>query len=193
MRIRSVLLSSIAVLTFSVGSTLQVAQADSAKASTARAKLDPEMKARVECSAMAGKAIPAEKIALPTGGATIGSAENKPGSGQEGTPDYVPAYCDIKGSIAPVDSSAPPINFEVNIPANWNGKPFKSVVTVWTASFPFSPLFLAEQPVRRWGLPTLRMSRTRLQKAMPPTAATQDTAAPAPREPVGPHKEGLRQ
>lgn len=31
-------------------------------------------------------------------------------------------YCKIFGAILPVDPSAPKINFEVNLPSNWNGK-----------------------------------------------------------------------
>ena len=31
-------------------------------------------------------------------------------------------YCKVLGAIAPVDPNAPPINFQVNLPAQWNGK-----------------------------------------------------------------------
>lgn len=111
-------------------------------------------KAKVECSAMAGKTISPDKIALPTKGATISSAETNPGSGQEGTPDFVPPYCDIKGSIASIDPAAPPINFEVNIPANWNQKaiqiggngmdgfiPFLAKLSRGTAGSPLGPAY----------------------------------------------------
>jgi feruloyl esterase len=33
-----------------------------------------------------------------------------------------PAYCKVLGFIAPIDSTAPPINFQVNLPITWNGK-----------------------------------------------------------------------
>jgi feruloyl esterase len=31
-------------------------------------------------------------------------------------------YCKVLGSINPVDPAAPPIKFQVNLPASWNGK-----------------------------------------------------------------------
>ena len=31
-------------------------------------------------------------------------------------------YCKVLGTISPVDPNAPPINFQVNLPAQWNGK-----------------------------------------------------------------------
>jgi hypothetical protein len=124
-----------------------------------RVRSQAEMKAKIGCSALAGKTIPAAKIALPTSGATISSADNSPGSGQEGTPDFVPSYCDIKGSIAPVDPSAPPINFEVDIPANWNGKaiqiggngmdgfvPFLAALSRGTAGSPLGPAYPPDVP-----------------------------------------------
>jgi feruloyl esterase len=33
-----------------------------------------------------------------------------------------PAFCKVLGHIAPADSKAPPIKFEVNLPADWNGR-----------------------------------------------------------------------
>ena len=33
-----------------------------------------------------------------------------------------PAFCKVLGHIAPTDSKAPPIKFEVNLPADWNGR-----------------------------------------------------------------------
>jgi Tannase and feruloyl esterase len=32
------------------------------------------------------------------------------------------AYCRVPGEIAPLDPTAPPIRFEVNLPEQWNGK-----------------------------------------------------------------------
>ena len=34
----------------------------------------------------------------------------------------IPEYCKVLGYIAPVDRAAPPINFQVNMPTDWNGK-----------------------------------------------------------------------
>ena len=34
----------------------------------------------------------------------------------------LPRYCKVLGRIAPLDAKAPPIEFEVNLPLNWNGR-----------------------------------------------------------------------
>jgi feruloyl esterase len=34
----------------------------------------------------------------------------------------IPEYCKVLGFIAPVDPAAPKINFQVNLPTDWNGK-----------------------------------------------------------------------
>jgi hypothetical protein len=80
------------------------------------------------------EAIPAAQIGLPTGGATIDSAELVPpkplGSAElpfGPLPPYLavvpaaPEYCKVIGTIAPVDPKAPPIRFQVNLPTQWNG------------------------------------------------------------------------
>jgi len=81
------------------------------------------LKPKIGCSAMQGQKIPASKIALPTNGATIISATLDPGSG-DSVPhaNFVPPFCKIDGAIAPLDPSAPPINFRVDVPVNWNQK-----------------------------------------------------------------------
>lgn len=66
------------------------------------------------CAALAGRSLPAQTIALPTQGAVIVSARME-GEGDE-------RYCQVKGKIAPVDPSAPPVLFAVNLPERWNGK-----------------------------------------------------------------------
>jgi hypothetical protein len=78
--------------------------------------------------------IPAASIGLPSGGATIDAAEVVPPSPLTPAdlpfgplPSYLavvpamPEYCKVTGAIAPVDSKAPPIRFQVNLPAAWNG------------------------------------------------------------------------
>src|SRR5437016_1904983 len=57
-------------------------------------------KPKVECSAMAGRTIPAGKIGLPTKGVTITNAKVQPASGTGA--DLVPEFCDIVGVIAPI-------------------------------------------------------------------------------------------
>ncbi|MCX2728010.1 tannase/feruloyl esterase family alpha/beta hydrolase [Thermomicrobium sp. 4228-Ro] len=68
------------------------------------------------CAALAGLSIPAPAIALPTRGARVEQAEFVPSDGR------LPAYCRVEGVIEPVDATAPPIRFRVNLPARWNGR-----------------------------------------------------------------------
>jgi feruloyl esterase len=83
---------------------------------------DKSPKPKIACNFLEGKTIAAASIGLPTGGAKITSAAINKGWGTPGSPDFVPEFCDVRGTIAPVDPSAPPINFEVNIPTLWNHK-----------------------------------------------------------------------
>jgi feruloyl esterase len=79
----------------------------------------PQVLQQVACEALAGQAIPAAAIGLPTGGARVDSAApvaaDAPGNS-------LGAYCQVRGSIAPVDPAAPAIHFAVNLPQQWNGK-----------------------------------------------------------------------
>jgi feruloyl esterase len=83
------------------------------------------------CATLAA-AIDASKIGLPSGGATIDSAtlmapgalsvaERGPTPAATITP-AAPQYCKVLGRIAPLDAKAPPIQFEVNLPTQWNGR-----------------------------------------------------------------------
>lgn len=82
-----------------------------------------EMKPKVACASLSAWKIPASSIGLPTSGATVVSAVLKPPSTPEGVPaDAVPEYCEVNGTIAPVDPKAPNIDFQVVLPTSWNGK-----------------------------------------------------------------------
>jgi hypothetical protein len=79
------------------------------------------------CADLKAFAIPAAAIGLPTTGARVLSAESVAASpattNTNGT--FVaasPEYCTLLGAIAPVDPTAPVINFQLNLPAAWNGK-----------------------------------------------------------------------
>nr|WP_253074218.1 tannase/feruloyl esterase family alpha/beta hydrolase [Paraburkholderia caribensis] len=50
---------------------------------------------------------------MPTSGATVTSATLVETDGE---------YCQVNGAISPVDTTAPEINFQVNLPTNWNHK-----------------------------------------------------------------------
>ena len=64
-------------------------------------------------SAKIGATIPASAIGEPVSGVTIGTPN------WVAATDTVPAYCQIRGSIGPIDASAPDINFGVAFPATW--------------------------------------------------------------------------
>jgi hypothetical protein len=85
------------------------------------------------CARLKQSVTPAS-IGLPTGGATIESAELMPPAPLAAAelpfgplPPYlavvpaVPEYCKVNGAIAPVDPKAPPIRFQINLPTAWNG------------------------------------------------------------------------
>jgi hypothetical protein len=74
------------------------------------------------CPALAGRSIEPALIGLPSGPARIVSAtvERLPASPAAAEPTV--AYCRVLGEIAPLDPTAPPIRFEVNLPEQWNGK-----------------------------------------------------------------------
>jgi len=78
--------------------------------------------AAVSCTDLAGLKIPAREIGLPSGGATIASAQMATVPADPSNPATTRDYCKVLGAVAPVDPNAPPINFEVNLPADWNGK-----------------------------------------------------------------------
>jgi pimeloyl-ACP methyl ester carboxylesterase len=68
------------------------------------------------CAAAGGATLPATAIGLPTTGANIQSAAMTNPADPNGE------LCKITGAIHPVDKAAPDINFQVNVPRNWNGK-----------------------------------------------------------------------
>ncbi len=87
--------------------------------------------AMLGCAALVGT-IDAEKIAVATRGATIDSAtlmapsalavaDRGPTPASTITP-ATPEYCKVLGRISPIDTKAPPILFQVNLPTNWNGR-----------------------------------------------------------------------
>ena len=67
------------------------------------------------CAALAGAAVEAGRIGLPTTGAVVTSAvlTESPVHGQ---------YCKVLGAIHPVDKGAPDIRFQLNLPTAWNRK-----------------------------------------------------------------------
>jgi feruloyl esterase len=109
--------------------------------------------AQDRCAALAGKRIEASAIGIPSGAANIDSAVLVPASGvavaeRAATPaaaitPALPAHCKVLGRIAPMDARAPFIHFQVNLPAQWNGRSvqyggggFNGVLITGTALLP---------------------------------------------------------
>ncbi|HEU0221182.1 MAG TPA: tannase/feruloyl esterase family alpha/beta hydrolase [Paracoccaceae bacterium] len=67
------------------------------------------------CAALRGLSIAPAAIGAPSSGADISEAEIR---ALEGGAEY----CRVTGHVDPVDPAAPDINFEVNLPLDWNGK-----------------------------------------------------------------------
>ena len=79
--------------------------------------------AAMNCADLANFKIAASDIGLPSNGATISSAQMQTVAADPVNPEGAKKdYCKVLGSIAPVDPNSYPINFEVNLPADWNGK-----------------------------------------------------------------------
>jgi len=72
------------------------------------------------CTQVNGMTVAASAIGLPTTGATVTSATVVAASGTGAT--AVGSYCLVVGTIAPVDSTAPNITFNLALPATWNQK-----------------------------------------------------------------------
>jgi hypothetical protein len=74
----------------------------------------------MSCEKLAGMAIPAADIGLPTTGAQVATAVVVAPTGSGAA--LVPEHCLVSGSIAPVDATAPKINFRLALPTTWNTK-----------------------------------------------------------------------
>lgn len=92
----------------------------------------PVALAQDKCAALAGTRIEASQIGIPSGAAIIDSAvmvnasamavaERAPTPAARITP-ALPQHCKVLGRIAGMDARAPFIHFQVNLPAQWNGR-----------------------------------------------------------------------
>ncbi|WP_376096520.1 tannase/feruloyl esterase family alpha/beta hydrolase [Roseomonas sp. CCTCC AB2023176] len=89
-----------------------------------QAPAQAQAQAQADCASLAGRAIPAASIGLPSGGARVTEARAVPAgpSPVQGNA-ALPAYCQVLGDIAPLDPAVPPIAFQLNIPSEgWNGR-----------------------------------------------------------------------
>jgi feruloyl esterase len=71
------------------------------------------------CTALADLTIEPSAISLPTHGATINSATLVTADAKDNPNGE---FCKVLGAILPDDPAAPNINFEVNLPSQWNNK-----------------------------------------------------------------------
>jgi Tannase and feruloyl esterase len=86
---------------------------------------------QVACSSLVGS-IAAASIGLPSAGANIRSAQAMSATALSMNPGgptpaslinpAKPDYCQILGSLPPLDPKAPAIEFQINLPTQWNGR-----------------------------------------------------------------------
>src|SRR5262245_7954201 len=74
------------------------------------------------CTDLTKVKVEAAEIGLPSGVATITSAQIQSVAANSKIPGGTREFCKVLGTIAPIDSNAPPVNFQVNLPLQWNGK-----------------------------------------------------------------------
>lgn len=79
----------------------------------------PVLSAAEQCMKLNGMMIAATSIGEPTSGAVITSAELVAADAEKNRNGE---FCKVLGDIKPVDTTAPDIKFEVNLPTNWNKK-----------------------------------------------------------------------
>jgi hypothetical protein len=78
--------------------------------------------AAVNCADLVNLKIQASDIGLPSGGAKVTSAQMATLPADPLNPGTTRDYCKVLGAVEPLDPNAPPVNFEVNLPADWNGR-----------------------------------------------------------------------
>jgi len=105
----------------------------------------PPVPAPLACGDLNGRAIAATSIGLPTTGAVVTSATVVAASGSG--PTAVGEYCRVLGDINPVDATAPPIKFQVNLPVAWNframmfgGGGYNGTIATGTGNVPAGPV-----------------------------------------------------
>jgi pimeloyl-ACP methyl ester carboxylesterase len=75
-----------------------------------------------KCGALDGTAVLKTQIGLPSGDATIASTAPATIPTTMAAPEPAVSYCKVLGAIAPIDPNAPPIQFQINLPAQWNAR-----------------------------------------------------------------------
>lgn len=78
--------------------------------------------AAMTCGDLTGLKISAAEVELPNGGVSIASATMATVPADPLKPEATRDFCKVLGSVLPVDPAAPPVNFQVNLPTEWNGR-----------------------------------------------------------------------
>ena len=79
----------------------------------------PAVSSQDACNKLAGTFIPASVIGLPTSGAVAQSARLVAADAPDNPNGE---FCAVRGIILPVSAASPNMEFEVNLPTNWNNK-----------------------------------------------------------------------
>ncbi len=86
-----------------------------AQTKTSPALTESKVITEADCTAAKlGADIPVSAIGEPVSGVTLNTPAWTGAAGSN------PAYCSVKGAMAPVDANAKPINFQVMLPASWS-------------------------------------------------------------------------
>jgi hypothetical protein len=93
---------------------LAITVLSNAQTNTSAAAAENRVITEADCTAAKlGADIPVSAIGEPVSGLTLSAPAWTAAAGSN------PAYCSVKGSMAPVDANAKPINFQVVLPASW--------------------------------------------------------------------------
>lgn len=90
---------------------------NSAAATTTKTLTLTNVAAQLSCDALVGLTVPAASIGLSTSGASVLAATDVTDTDSASASRD---YCKVTGNIWPVDSTASPIRFQVNLPKSWN-------------------------------------------------------------------------
>lgn len=97
------------------------------------------------CAQLSGHRVEAARIGLPTAGATV-SRSTVVAAGAPDNPNG--EYCKLEGEIHSVTAGAPPIRFQLNLPARWNrkalqmgGSGYNGAVVAGTGQIDMAPYF----------------------------------------------------
>ena len=77
----------------------------------------PSVDPKLSCASLVGLTVPISAIGLATSGASVLAAADTTDTDSAG---QARSYCKVTGNVWPVDPTASPIRFQVNLPKSWN-------------------------------------------------------------------------